>query len=309
MIFINNLTRKMIKTFKSTQKQYNTINYSDQIIKSLVVTTYVKKKFNILFMMLLTIILRNILCCLLCVIFTYNLYVDFFLHSVISIVLILQSHIIYEVIKSKKTFFYKITKYAINNYTIDNYRRWKRNILLTLSAIGIVMLLFIELNSYLLIYYIFQNLFIYGIVDVIEHDKIGKLLKEMKDKPRNKQFAKLQILEDYYIINDAEQLNLIDETEIIHEKEKSIRDEFAEDIQSNTNSIHNNTDEINNNKTEDNSNDSDDDSSYNSHTSANSKNSPQIRQRKNKNSSENTITNRSLYELKKGDSNNLFDYD
>ena len=119
----------------------------------------------------------------------------FFLHSIISIGLILQSHIMYEVIKSKKTYFYQITRYAIN------YRRWKRNILLTFSAIGIIMLLFIEINSYLLIYYIMQNLFIYGIVDVIEHDKISKILQEMKDKPRNKKYSELTILEDYYILD------------------------------------------------------------------------------------------------------------
>lgn len=204
MMFLKNIAKKLIKTFNKSKEQYNTVNYSDQIIKSLVVTTYVKKKFNILFMMLITIILRNILCSILCLVFTYNIYVDFFLHSIISIVLILQSHVIYEVIKSKKSYFYKITRYAINNYTIENYRRWKRNILLTLSAIGILMLMFIEINSYLLIYYIIQNLFIYGIVDVIEHDKISKLLKEMKDQPRNKKYEKLTILEDYYILNKTE---------------------------------------------------------------------------------------------------------
>ena len=201
MMFIKNIIKKVYKTIKSNNKKYNTINYSDQIIKSLIVTTYVKKKFNILFMMLLTIILRTLLCSFLCIIFSYNLYVDFFLHSFLSIFIILQSHWIYEIINTKKTFFYKITRYAINNYTIENYRRWKRNFLLSISLFGILALLLIEINSYILIYYIVQNLFIFAVVDIIEHNKLNKLFQEIKNKPKNKKYSELTILEDYYILD------------------------------------------------------------------------------------------------------------
>ena len=174
------------------------MNYSDQIVRSIVLTTYMKKKFNILFMMFLTIIIRSFLASILCILFSYNLYIDFFLHSFITVLIVLYSHIIYDLIKTKESYFYQFTRYTINNYTIENYRRWKRNTTLTISGLLIIYLLIFEVNSYLLIYYIIQNVFTYGVIDIIEHKKLTKFLKTIKDKPKHKKFQELTILEDYY---------------------------------------------------------------------------------------------------------------
>lgn len=195
MIF-KSILKNVVSNFK-VKKMYK-MNYSDQIVRSIVLTTYMKKKFNVLFMMFLTIIFRSLLASILCIIFSYNLYIDFFLHSIFTIVVVLYSHIIYDILKTKETYFYQITRYTINNYTIDNYRRWKRNTTLAISAILIVYLLVFDVNSYLLIYYIVQNLFTYGIIDVIEHKKLDKFLKTIKDKPKHTKYQDVTILEDYY---------------------------------------------------------------------------------------------------------------
>ncbi len=195
MIF-KTILKNVVNNFK-VQKMYK-MNYSDQIIRSVVLTTYMKKKFNILFMMFVTIIIRIFLTYLLCFFFSYNLYIDFFLHSLLTVVIVLYSHIIYDIVKTKEKVLYQITRYAINNYTIENYRRWKRNTTLSVSGILIIILLFSEINNYLLIYYIVQNLFTYGIIDIIEHKKINKFLKTLKDKPKHTKFSELTILEDYY---------------------------------------------------------------------------------------------------------------
>lgn len=195
MIF-KSILKNVVSNFK-VKKMYK-MNYSDQIVRSIVLTTYMKKKFNVLFMMFLTIIFRSLLASILCLIFSYNLYIDFFLHSIFTIVIVLYSHIIYDILKTKETYFYQITRYTINNYTIDNYRRWKRNTTLTISAILIAYLLVFDVNSYLLIYYIVQNLFTYGIIDVIEHKKLDKFLKTIQDKPKHTKYQDVTILEDYY---------------------------------------------------------------------------------------------------------------
>ena len=54
-----------------------------------------------------------------------------------------------------------------------------------------------EVNSYILIYYIIQNLFTYGIIDIIEHKKLLNL-KTIKDKLKHTKYQELTILEDYY---------------------------------------------------------------------------------------------------------------
>ena len=195
MIF-KSLLKNVVNNFK-VKKMYK-MNYSDQIVRSIVLTTYMKKKFNILFMMFLTIIIRSFLASILCILFSYNLYIDFFLHSFITVLIVLYSHIIYDLIKTKESYFYQFTRYTINNYTIENYRRWKRNTTLTISGLLIIYLLMFEVNSYLLIYYIIQNVFTYGVIDIIEHKKLTKFLKTIKDKPKHKKFQELTILEDYY---------------------------------------------------------------------------------------------------------------
>ena len=210
MIF-KSVVKNIVSNFK-VKKMYK-MNYSDQIVRSIVLTTYMKKKFNILFMMFLTILLRSFLASVLCILFSYNLYIDFFLHSFITVAVVLYSHIIYDILKSKESYFYQITRYAINNYTIDNYRLWKRNTTLIISGLLIVYLLLFEVTSYLLIYYIIQNVFTYGIIDIIEHKKLATFLKTIKDKPKHKKYQELTILEDYYDNDNLFNKELIDNNE------------------------------------------------------------------------------------------------
>ena len=84
------------------------LNYTDQIVKSVVKSTFAKKKLNILVMMLATVLIRSILCSLFCLIISYNIYIDFFLHAIISICLILKSHWIYDIVETKQKEFYNM---------------------------------------------------------------------------------------------------------------------------------------------------------------------------------------------------------
>ena len=103
MIF-KSVLKNVISNFK-VKKMYK-MNYSDQIVRSIVLTTFMKKKFNILFMMFITILLRSFLASLLCLLFSYNLYIDFFLHSLFTVGVVLYSHIIYDVLKSNEHYIF-----------------------------------------------------------------------------------------------------------------------------------------------------------------------------------------------------------
>ena len=186
------------------KKMNSTLNYSDQIIRSIMVTTFVKKKFNLLFMMLLTIIIRTILGCMVCYCIQFNMTIDFFLHSFFYIIIIFYLNFIFDILNTRKKYFYKITKSIVNNYSIENYKKWKRNIFLSLSLCAIIMLLFVEINSYYLIYYICQNIVIYCAVDVIENNKLQEIMKQLqKKKPKQTQFTKLKIVDNYYDISES----------------------------------------------------------------------------------------------------------
>lgn len=178
-------------------KNYNK-NYVDQIARMFFTSTFAKTKINILLLMILTVCVRFILISVVCMLITVNLWVDFFLHSFLTILIILNSSIIQDVIMTKKAFFYNITRYLINNYTEQNFRIWKRNITLILSSIAISILLVVELSSYIMIYYIVQNLFIYFIIDQIETRKIHKLIDKIKEKPRISKFKNINLKENNF---------------------------------------------------------------------------------------------------------------
>ncbi len=185
------------------KKINSTLNYSDQIIRSIMVTTFIKKKFNLLFIMFLTIVLRTVLGWIICYFISVNLTIDFFLHSFIYIIIMLYSHLIFDILYVRKEYFYKLTKYVVNNYTIENYKRWKRNIFLVMSLMTIIFCSFIEINSFILIYYTFQYVLIYCIVDIIENKKLQYFLKQLKNKPKETKFNNLTIFKNYYDISES----------------------------------------------------------------------------------------------------------
>lgn len=158
---------RAIKKFFKLDKH---INYTDKIVRSVIKTSYAKKKLSSLLLMLITIVVRLVLDIILgCVINFNNTYLDFWLQIIISIILVLQSNSIYEFIKRFEADIYKLTKYLVNNYTDENYRKWKRNITLIGCLFLIVYLYFVQLNSYILILYVIQYLICYIIIDLIEN--------------------------------------------------------------------------------------------------------------------------------------------
>ena len=68
-------------------------NYSDRVVKSVIATTYAKKKLSIILILIATILLRIHILTLLCILIsTGNFYVDFVLHIILSVLVTLKSH-------------------------------------------------------------------------------------------------------------------------------------------------------------------------------------------------------------------------
>jgi hypothetical protein len=176
-----------IKTMGATMGTYKQ-SYGDQMIRTFVKSKFAKNKINMLFIMFLTILLRNILCVIFCLAFaTNNYYIDFFLHSFISILCLYSSTFIYDGLMGKQEMFYQITRYYVNNFTPIKYRKWKRNLIIptALSVIGYTYIH--EITSEEIRYLILQSLFIYYIMDLIQHNKlhfISKYLYKFSNNPK-----------------------------------------------------------------------------------------------------------------------------
>jgi len=172
------------------------INYGDELIKSFIVTSFAKKKFNYILLVFINLIIKIHLYSLLCLFINFNIYIDFFLHIIISIILTTNNHYLFKAILKYEKETYLITKYIINNFNFTNFRLWKKYILLLISIYTIIILLFIDLNSKLIIIWIIQYLISFFIIDQLEQNLINTIIKKIK-KPKLTVYKKINILENY----------------------------------------------------------------------------------------------------------------
>jgi len=174
------------------------IDYGDQILKSVIATSYAQEKVNVLLMMFITIIIRIHINTIVCTYFTINQYVDFFLHSTIAVIVVLKSSIIYNILKRYEDIFLTMTQYFITNYTPKNYRKWKRNITLITSTYIMLILYISQITSNMMITYILQYLLSYFIIDQIEQEKVSKIIRDFNEKPTSAIHGSINIIDDYY---------------------------------------------------------------------------------------------------------------
>jgi hypothetical protein len=159
--------RKIKKLFR-LNRLYD-VNYSDQILRSLVKTTFAKKKLNILSLMIVTIIVRLHVDTLLGMILsTGNFYLDFWIQIFISVGLVIKCGWIYQIVERFDRDIYSVTRYLVNNYSDDNYRKWKRYVTFTICLYLIAYFSRVEVKSQVIKVHIIQYLICYVMIEVIE---------------------------------------------------------------------------------------------------------------------------------------------
>ncbi len=159
--------RKIKKWFR-LNRLYD-VNYSDQILRSLVKTTYAKKKLNILSLMIVTIIVRLHVDALLGMILsTGNFYLDFWIQIFISVGLVIKCGWIYQIVERFDRDIYSVTRYLVNNYSDDNYRKWKRYVTFTICLYLVAYFSMVEVKSQVIKVHIIQYLICYVMIEMIE---------------------------------------------------------------------------------------------------------------------------------------------
>ena len=152
------------------------INYGDRILRSIVKTTYAKKSISSILLMLLTVIARLHIDAICGAIFNFNnIYIDFWVQIFISIILVIKSGWIYQMVEKFDREVYSLTRYLINNYSEDNYRRWKRNITFLVCIYLSIYFSVVEITSYVLRIYILQYVICYIIIEIIERKYYGEV--------------------------------------------------------------------------------------------------------------------------------------
>ena len=185
-------------------KKLSPYTYGDQILKSVIVSKYAKEKLTILLMMLITAIIRLHLISIISIAISINFWLDCIIQIPLTVIISLNSHLIYRIVEYYQPKLYQLTRYLINNYSFENYRRWKRNVVLSTCLYIIVLLFFINITSNLIIIYILQYIISYGIVDLIEQKQLEIMVENIYNKPKNIIYGEVNIKKDYCEVSQIE---------------------------------------------------------------------------------------------------------
>ncbi len=168
---------------------------SNQMIYKLARTRIFKRSVNSLFVLIISLIIRSLLYTYFSIIIMFNNEtLDFFTQCGISIMLCLNNNYIQGFVDRFSDDLYLIPRYIINNFSEENYRKWKLYSTFIVLGLLYVYFLFFEISSYLMRIYILQYALCFIFMDVAEkEDHYVRKKLNFIFSPITKLFKKIKI--------------------------------------------------------------------------------------------------------------------
>jgi len=178
----------------------------DYILGSIATSSYAKNKLNIWLIMTTSVLIRSIIYCILCYVITINEYIDFLLHIMFSILLSMNSNIVYINLKQFNRYFYVFVDYIIDNYSIENFLRWRR-ICIFVSCTGILIYLYLfDITNKILTVCVLEYVISFVCIETIERNNLKRVLDDYINKPSTKIDQDINILDLYVEIKQQREL-------------------------------------------------------------------------------------------------------
>ena len=142
--------------------------YKKKLFKKIIQSRFLKTQVNFLFIMCLTMILQLYVNIILCYLLMIGPYVDFFIQIILTIIIGFYTKYFLKFVLLFEKYIYNVTRYFIHNYSFENYRIWKRNLIISVCGLFILILFFYELNKIQIILQIIQTVISFLILDQIQ---------------------------------------------------------------------------------------------------------------------------------------------
>ncbi len=174
----------------------------DSIIKTILTTDYTKRKLNKLVLFFTTLFVRSSVNAIVAALLYYdNVYIDFIIQTFLSIFIVLKTDAIYKAVRKYENEIFQMSCYFIDNYSEKNFRRWKKNVILTSCLFFIVYLYIVPITSNSLMVSTLQFLICYFVADEVEHRNglIIDTYNKIMDRHRVKVYQKgdIMIIDNY----------------------------------------------------------------------------------------------------------------
>ncbi len=164
------------------------LNYGEYIIQQLITTEFIQLKLAHILISLVVNFINLHIVTLLCSIISVNIYIDFLLQVGISVTMALKISHIYNFVERYEPEFYTLTQYLINHYSVDNYRYWKKLVVMSACLYACLVLLIVQLSNWLFFLYIIQYAICFLIIEQFEQQRIQKWVREYQTRPVAKCF-------------------------------------------------------------------------------------------------------------------------
>src|SRR5665647_66379 len=150
--------------------KWKVIPDANNLLYRLCKTTYVKKTFNSGLIIILAFVFRTLIYAILSLIMVFNnVYIDFIVQCSLSIYLCTKNSGIQLIIEYFEPQLYAMTRYAINNYSNDNYNKWKNVSIFSTLILCYIYFMFVEINSALIRLYLLEYMVCYTYLDIYEN--------------------------------------------------------------------------------------------------------------------------------------------
>jgi hypothetical protein len=162
------------------------VNYGEYVFQQILTSGFVRGKLTEIIIAVAANILNLHIVTMLCSMVSINAYIDFWVHIGISTTMALHKGYLYDFLFRYEREFKALTRYLITNYSVENYRNWKRIVVLGASGYASLSLLTVELNNRVLFRYIIQNAICSFIIEQFEEKNIQNYIREYIGRPVTK---------------------------------------------------------------------------------------------------------------------------
>lgn len=183
---------------------FGLLNYEDYLLRTIANSNYAKKSLTVLLIYLVTALARFHLSLVLCYIFSVDSVINLIIPVIINVILSLLSGTIYNYVSTHKNFYERTAQYLITNYSLENFKRWKRYFMLVIFVYILVALFLVTIDNNFILIVTLQTLANFVICDIIDNfTHFEALFFKHWNKPKvNKLIRDFSIVDDYKIDPD-----------------------------------------------------------------------------------------------------------
>jgi hypothetical protein len=148
---------------------FGLLNYEDYILKTVVNSSYARNGLIMLLMYIMTATVRFHLSLIVCFIVQQNNWMDLVSPVIVTVLISMTSNTLFKYVETHRLIHESIVDYFIDNYTRENFIRWKRILMICVLSYILLAVYLVHIDNYFIFLTTIQTAISFCICDLLEH--------------------------------------------------------------------------------------------------------------------------------------------